>query len=85
MESSPIGNPSNDVEEAPLTVKAGHARVRVELADSTKTVSVRDVRVKQSGIIDSDNEGDGDVKEHEHEGSRVASYVRNAAYERSSQ
>ena len=65
MESTPIGNPSNDVEEAPLTVKAGHARVRVEMADDTKTVSVRDVRVKQSGIIDSDNEGDGDVKEAE--------------------
>ena len=65
MESSPIGNPSNDVEEAPLTVKAGHARVRVELADSTKTVSVREGRLKQSGIIDSDNEGDCDAEKAE--------------------
>lgn len=83
MESSAIGNPSNDVEEAPSTVKAGHARVRVEMADSTKTVSVREVRVKQSGIIDSDNEGDGDVKESE--GLHFARYIRNTACERSSQ
>ena len=65
MEPSTIGNPSDDVEEARLSVKGGHPRVRVELADATKMVSVRDDRVKQSGIIDSDNEGDCDVEKAE--------------------
>jgi hypothetical protein len=65
MEPSTIGNPSDDVEEAPLSVKGGNSRVRVELADATKMVSVRDDRVKQSGIIYSDNEGDCDVEKAE--------------------
>jgi hypothetical protein len=65
MEPSTIGNPSDDVEEAPLSVKGGHPKVRVELTDATRIVSVRDDRVKHSGIIDSDNEGDNDVEKAE--------------------
>lgn len=65
MEPTTIGNPTDEVEEAPLSVKAGNPRVRVELADASKTVLVRDDRVKQSGIIDNDNEGDCDVEKAE--------------------
>ena len=65
--SLPSEEPSKELSEAaPVVLKAGHARVRVELADeSIKAASVQTLKVKQSGIIDSDNEGDGDVKKAE--------------------